>query len=189
MKRFIKNSMLLFFSAILFSSCAGEDLDDKDGELLNNKMLVYIDSQDLIGTWKLTVMESNTPVDLDEDGVTNTNLLKETWCFNDMNIDLRADGNFSSKNARMDFQAGETNDKFLCMTPRTDVGTWSVEGDELILAVNIEGTVYIRRKEITMKDNTFSFNVTKLESEQYVKDPGNTVVSGITVMYLTYTKV
>lgn len=188
MKKFIKNSILLFCTAVLVSSCAGEDLDDKDGELLNAKMLVYIDSQDLIGTWKLTVMQANSPVDLNDDGVTNANLLQESWCFNDMNIDLRADGSFSSINARMDFQAGETNDKFLCMTPRTDIGKWSVEGDELILEVNIEGTVYIRRKEITMKDNTFSFDVTKLESEQYVKDPGNTVVSGITVMYLTYTK-
>src|SRR5690606_5022890 len=150
MKKFIKNSMLICFSAILFSSCSGEDLDDKDAELLNTKMLVYIDSQDLIGTWKLTVMESNTPVDLNDDEITNTNLLQETWCFNEMNIDLRADGSFSSTNARMDFQAGETHDRFLCMTPRTDAGEWSVEGEELILKVNIDGTVYTRRKEITM---------------------------------------
>ena len=188
MKKFIKNSILLFCTAVLVSSCAGEDLDDKDAELLNTKMLVYIDSQDLIGTWKLTVMQANIPVDLNDDDITNTNLLQETWCFNEMNIDLRADG-FSSVNARMDFQAGETNDKFLCMTPRTDSGTWKVDGDILTLNVNIGGEIFTHTKKLTLENNTFSFDVTKLESEQYVKDPGNTVVSGITVMYLTYTKV
>ena len=189
MKRFIKNSMLICFSAILFSSCSGEDLDDKESDRLNTKMLVYIDSQDLIGTWKLTVMQANIPVDLNDDDIANTNLLQETWCFNEMNIDLQPGGSFSSVNARMDFQAGETNDKFLCMTPRTDSGTWKVNGDILTLNVNIGGEIFTHTKQLTMENNTFSFDVTKLESEQYVKDPGTTLVSGIRVMYLTYTKI
>lgn len=189
MKIFIKNSILLCAAVILFSSCAGEDLDDKDADLLNTKMLVYIDSQDLIGTWKLTVMQADTPVDLNDDGNNNTNLMEETSCFDLMNINLRNDKTFSSVNSRMDFQAGETNDKFLCMDPRTDSGTWFVDGDVLTLNVNIGGEIYTHTKKLTMNNNTFSFDVTKLESQQYVKDPGTTVVSGITVMYLTYTKV
>ena len=187
MKKFIKNSILLCSAVILFSSCAGEDLDD-DADLLNTKMLVYINSQDLIGTWNLTVMQANTPVDLNDDGTSNTNLMAETSCFNVMSIDLRDDWTFTSVNSRIDLEAGETNDKFSCMTPRTDSGTWKVDGDSLTLNVNIGGTIYPHTKKITMKDNTFSFDVTKLESQQYVKDPGTTVVSGITVMYQTYTK-
>ncbi|HSP82229.1 MAG TPA: lipocalin family protein, partial [Gillisia sp.] len=169
--------------------CAGEDLDDKDGELLNNKMLVYIDSEDLVGNWELSVMRADNPVDLNDDGASNTNLLEETSCFDLMNINLRNDMTFSSVNSRMDFQAGETNDKFLCMTPRTDSGTWKVDGDILTLKVNIGGEIFTHTKKLTLENNTFSFDVTKLESEQYVKDPGTTLVSGITVMYLTYTKV
>ncbi|MEP6262298.1 MAG: DUF5004 domain-containing protein [Gillisia sp.] len=189
MKKFIKNSMLICFSAILFSSCSGEDLDDKDAELLNTKMLVYIASEDLVGNWELSVMRANTPVDLNDDGAGNTNLLEETSCFDVMNINLRNDMTFSSVNSRMDFQAGDTHDKFLCMAPRTDIGTWHVDGDILTLNVNIGGTIYTHTKKLTMENNKFSFDVTKLESQQYVKDPGNTVASGITVMYLTYIKV
>lgn len=189
MKNFLKNSLLLYCTAVLFLSCAGEDLDDKDAELLNAKMLVYIASEDLVGNWELSVMRADTPVDLNDDGASNTNLLEETSCFDLMNINLRNDMTFSSVNSRLDFQAGETNDKFLCMDPRTDQGTWGVEGDVLTLKVNIGGTIYTHTKKLTMENNTFSFNVTELESQQYVKDPGNTVASGIMVMYLTYTKV
>lgn len=180
--------MLICFSAILFSSCAGEDLDDKDGELLNNKMLVYIDSEDLVGNWELSVMRADNPVDLNDDGTLNTNLLEETSCFDLMNINLRNDMTFSSVNSRMDFQAGETNDKFQCMTPRTDEGTWEVNGDMLKLKGNIGGTYYEREKKLTILNNTFSFDVNRLESEQYVKDPGKTLVSEIEVVSLTYTK-
>ena len=77
MNKFIKNSILLCFSAILFSSCSGEDLDDKDADLLNAKMLVYIDSEDLVGNWELSVMRADIPVDLNDDGTSNTNLMAE----------------------------------------------------------------------------------------------------------------
>ena len=189
MKKFIKNSILLSFTAILFLSCAAEDLDKNEADQLNTKMLVYINSEDLVGFWELSIMTANIAVDLNEDGNSSTNLKAETTCFDKMNINLRTDGTFSSVNARMDFQAGETNDNFLCKAPRTDVGTWEVDGDVLTLKVNIGGTIYPHTKKLTLGNNTFSFDVTKLESEQYVKDPGTTMVSEIEVVSLTYTKV
>ncbi|QED38808.1 DUF5004 domain-containing protein [Antarcticibacterium arcticum] len=188
MKKFIKNSILLSLTALLFSACSGEDFDDKDAEALDQKMLTYIETADLVGHWDLSVLRSNIAVDLNADGTSNTNLLEETTCFDVMNIDLKDDMTFTSVNSRMDFAAGETNDAFACMAPRTDVGTWDVQGDTLTLNVNIAGSIYTHTKKLTMGTNTFSFDVEKWESEQYVKDPGNTVVSGITIMSQTYTR-
>lgn len=188
MKKFIKNSILLSFTALLFPACSGEDVNDSDAEALNQKMLTYIETADLVGHWDLSVLRADIAVDLNADGASNTNLLEETSCFDVMNIDFRDDMTFTSVNSRMDFAAGETNDAFECMAPRTDVGTWDVQGDTLTLNVNISGTIFTHTKKLTMGVSTFSFDVTKLESQQYVKDPGNTVVSGITIMSQTYTR-
>lgn len=188
MKKFIKNSILLSFTALLFLACSGEDVNDSDAEALNQKMLTYIETADLVGHWDLSVLRADIAVDLNADGASNTNLLEETSCFDVMNIDFRDDMTFTSVNSRMDFAAGETNDAFECMAPRTDVGTWDVQGDTLTLNVNISGTIFTHTKKLTMGVSTFSFDVTKLESQQYVKDPGNTVVSGITIMSQTYTR-
>ena len=114
MKKFFKNSILLSVSALILSSCAGEDFDDKDADVVNQKMLTYIETTDLVGNWDLSVMQANTAVDLNGDGYSNTNLLEETTCFDIMDIHLKEDMTFTSVNSRMDFQAGETNDRFEC---------------------------------------------------------------------------
>lgn len=182
--------LFLFISFSLFlSSCDGDDLDDLQAEDLETKMLTanIVDS-DLVGDWGLSIMETDSLVDLNKDGVSTQNLLSETTCFNSMSITFNPDKTFSSVNSRMDFKAGETDDKFLCMDDRTDTGTWSVEGDLLTLNVKIDNSIYNHEKKIAMNGNTFSFEVTELESQKYVTDPGDTSVSSVTVVSLEYTK-
>ncbi len=188
MKKII--SPLFFVSfALVLSSCANDDLADLQAEDLETKILTanFQDSE-LVGHWDLSKMSTDTPVDLNRDGIYNQNLLSETDCFKPMSITFNSDYKFSSVNARMDFKAGEADDEFFCMGNRTDSGTWSVEGDVLILKVDIDGTIYQDRKQIVLDGNTFSFKVTELESQKYVADPGDTSVSKVTVVSLEYTK-
>lgn len=182
--------LFLFVSFALFlSSCTNDDMADLQAEDLEAKILTAnLQDSDLVGHWDLSTMSTDTPVDLNRDGVYNQNLLSETDCFDPMSITFNSDKNFTSVNARLDFKAGESNDEFFCMGNRTDSGTWSVEGDVLILKVDIDGTIYEDKKQIELEGNTFSFDVSEQESQKYVADPGDTSVSKVTVVSLEYTK-
>lgn len=189
MKKNIFTPFLLISLSLIIISCAGDDLNDLQSESLDTKMLTanIVDS-DLVGTWDLSKMATDSLVDLNQDGVFTNNLLIETTCFDPMSIIFNPDKSFSSVNSRMDFKAGETDDQFLCMGGRTDTGTWSIEGDVLTLKVLVDGFTYNHTKTLIMNDNTFSFEVNKEESKQYVTDPGDTSVSKVTVVSLEYTK-
>ncbi len=189
MKKLIAPAIMLILLSFLVSSCAGEDIDDSN-EDFNTKMLTTtITEADLIGHWNLSKIIAKEPVDLNNDGIFNTDLMLETKCFNPMNIIYNGNMTFESVNARMDFKAGENNNLFFCMGNRTDKGTWSISDDVLNLRVEVDGVVYNHTKDLIMDGNSFSFKVTKLESKQYVTDPGDTSVSSVTVVELEYTKV
>lgn len=187
-KNFFSPILFLTFSLFL-TSCGGDDLDDVQAESLETKMLTanIVDS-DLVGQWGLSMMKTDTLVDLNKDGIFTQDLMVETDCFDPMSITFNSDKTFSSVNSRMDFKAGETDDEFLCMGHRTDTGTWSVEGDVLSLHVNVDGSVYNTERQLEISGNTFSFKVSKQESKQYVTDPGDTSVSRVMVVSLDYTK-
>ncbi len=182
---------ILILASVLFTSCSGEDVTDLNAENINEALLTAnITNDQLLGTWNLTKMETEETVDLNDDNVYNNDLLIETDCFNSMSITFNEDNTFSSVNARMDFRAGETDDKFTCMGTGSapDTGTWDIEGDILSLEMVIDGTVYKHTKELTLIENSFSFKVEKWESEKYVtNDPTGTSAEQITIVYLEYT--
>lgn len=189
MKKITFSPLFIGFFTFLLISCGSDDLGDVQAESLEIKMLTAnIVESDLVGHWDLSMMETDTHVDLNQDGTFNQDLLLETDCFDPMSITFNADKSFSSVNARLDFKAGEGDDEFFCMGNRTDKGTWSVKSDTLSLHVNVNGTIYNDEKKLILKENTFSFEVTELESQKYVADPGDTSVSKVTVVSLEYTK-
>lgn len=147
-----------------------------------------ITSNDLIGHWNLSRMVADTAVNLNDDGVSNINLLEETSCFNNMSITFSSDGTFITNNATMTFEAGGQGDEFSCITDRMDSGTWEVTENNLVLTMIIDGYTYTHSKAINMTTGTFAFDVTKIESDQYVDDPGNTQASEIRILELEYTK-
>lgn len=178
---------MLIGITILFQSCEPETMSLNEEPLTT--VNATIERSSLVGHWDLSVMKADTEVDLNGDGVGNTNLLEETDCFNTMDVTFNDDGTMTTTNSRLDFRAGENNDEFACLSDRQDVGTWNVEGEELVLVMEINGELYEDRKLIVQEENTFSFDIEKWESEQYVTDPGDTHVSGITILSLSYTKV
>lgn len=180
---------LILVVAIAMFSCAAEDRDDVQSNTLKSADLTTtLVASDLVGVWDLSIMEADTPVDINKDGTSNKNILAETNCFSDMGVDFKEDMTFTTTNARLDFIDGPNNDEFTCEKGRSDFGTWDVDGDVLILNINIDGMVYTERKQLTITPTTFAFAVTKFESDKYVNDPGNTSASPIRILSLEYTK-
>ncbi len=187
MIKFSKNISVLFICIVLLYSCSAEN--ELDAEALKiSDLTTTIIPADLIGQWQLSDMKSDTLVDLNMDGIENENILEETSCFNEMGITFNEDLTFSTKNARLDFNGGANNDDFVCVKNRMDIGTWNIDGDELVLNININGNIYTNRKKLFITQTTFSIEVSKLESNQYVNDPGNTSASEIRILELEYTK-
>jgi len=181
----IKILLGLFMFASVFSSCSKEEVSNESQLKVSNATAVT--TSDMIGHWDLTQMIADVEVDLDGNPGGSTNLLDETDCFNTMYITFDEDNTFETNNATMTFEDGDGND-FTCLDGRTDKGTWAVEEGNLILTMTINEVEYVHEKKINLGTNTFAFDVAKIESNQYVNDPGNTRVSEITILKLEYTK-
>ncbi|WP_034919610.1 DUF5004 domain-containing protein [Gillisia sp. CAL575] len=186
---------LIIALSFLSFSCTKEDAADSNSFKSSN-FSTTIDSDDLIGEWKLSAMQADTLVDLNQDGTGDNNLINESACFNDMKVtfnkETKADGSvvreFATTNARLDFNGGTTNAEFVCVKNRVDFGTWDVEGTDLVLNINIDGTIYTDRKPLNYNATTFAFDVSKAESNIYVTDPGDTSASKIRILSLEYTR-
>ncbi|WP_034888420.1 lipocalin family protein [Gillisia sp. Hel_I_29] len=188
MNKFFTRSLLLVVIVSLFS-CAAEDRDDVQSAAFNGTDLsTTLAPSDLVGTWNLSVMQADTPVDLNSDGTSNNNILNETNCFDQMGVVFREDMTFTATNAKLGFSGGIDNDEITCESGRADSGTWDVDGDVLILDINVGGIIYTERKQLTITPTTFAFAVTKFESDKYVSDPGDSSASPIRILSLEYAK-
>lgn len=177
-------SMLIVILALV--SCSQESFTND--EILSVSNLTTVTNNDMLGTWNLSKMSADVQVDLNDDKISSNNLLKETPCFNNMDITFNSDGTFISQNATMSFESGASADKFSCLGDRVDEGSWEVRNDSLIMTLLIKNVSYTHKKAINLGENSFSFEVSKIESNLYVTDPGNTQASGIRILALEYTK-
>lgn len=179
---FVSLSLLI----LIMASCSKEEVSMDTHLKVSNATAVS--KNDMIGYWELSGMMADTAINLNADEVYSRNLLDETSCFNTMSITFDEDGTFISNNAQMTFESGSTNDEFSCLTDRVDAGDWEVSNDSLILTVEINNTTFTHKKLINLETNKFSLDVTKIESSQYVNDPGNTQASPIRILEVEYTK-
>ena len=182
----IKNLAGFLFLSISLFSCSKEEVSMESSLKVSN--VTAVTTNDMLGHWDLSGMMSDTDIDLNDDGSYSKNLLDETDCFNTMSITFNEDGTFISDNAQMTFEAGTSKNQFSCLSDRMDIGNWEVKNDSLILTLNINSATYTHKKFINLETNKFSFDVTKIESNQYVSDPGNTQASPIRILELEYTK-
>lgn len=185
----MKKSVKLIAGVVLlglfpvFQSCEAEAIQDAIGP---NEANLSIERNSLIGKWNLSVLKADKAVDLNEDGTASFDLLQETSCFDSMSISFNEDGTLETVNSRLDFNGAEPVE---CSSERKDIGSWEVEGDILVFTIAINGTEYTHRKQIEQTSNSFAFEVEKWESEQYVDDPGDTAVSGLSIISVTYSRV
>lgn len=178
--------VIILFISLLFS-CNKTKLPVEE-EIPIQYSDANIQPKRLYGNWQLTVMLADTPVDLNNDGEANTNLLLETDCFDDMRIEFFENATFFTENAQMSFISGASGNEFECLSYRQDDGFWEIIRDDLILSVIIENVIYQETKRIRLTGNRFTFEVTEEESDMYVIDPGNTLVSDIQIIELEYTR-
>ncbi|HSP11545.1 MAG TPA: DUF5004 domain-containing protein [Salegentibacter sp.] len=173
---------------VLFTSCAKDSLDVNAENLQVTNLIIT--KSELEGEWDLTGMISEEPVDLNNDGVFSNNLLDEASCFDRMNAVFNNDGSFSTINGRLDFNAGANADSFTCGNDRQDFGTWDLRDDNiLMLTMTINGQNYTHEKILEVDGNTFAFEISKIESNEYVDDPGDSQASHVTILSLEYTRV
>ncbi|TRO64290.1 DUF5004 domain-containing protein [Christiangramia sabulilitoris] len=183
----LKTISLYILLAGIVISCSKEEEDLNDQLKISNA--TAITNNDMYGHWILSGMIADVEIDLDDDMVSSKNLLEETSCFDNMYITFRQDGTFNSNNAQMTFESGTAQDEFSCLADRKDNGAWEVRNDSLILNLQINSTTYIHKKLINLGTDKFSLDVTKIESDQYVTDPGNTQASPIRILELEYTRI
>ena len=178
---------ILILLGCVFNSCYRTKLPVEE-DISSFLSDANIQPKKLYGNWQLTLMRTDTPVDLDGDGTASTNLLQETDCYDNMRVEFFEDATFITQNAQMDFAAGTSGTEFECLNDRVDNGTWEIDRDLLILNILIDNEVYTDSKVIKLTGNRFSFEVTKEESDMYVNDPGNTLVSDVQVLELEYSR-
>ncbi|MCB7482354.1 DUF5004 domain-containing protein [Christiangramia sediminis] len=171
---------------LMMASCSKEEMAMDSQLKVSNATAVT--TNDMIGYWELSGMMADTAVNLNDDAFSSKNLLDETNCFNTMSITFDENGTFISNNAQMTFESGTSNNQFSCLTDRMDSGEWQVRNDSLILSVEINNSTFTHKKLINLETNKFSLDVTKIESNQYVNDPGNTQASAIRILEVEYTK-
>jgi hypothetical protein len=81
----MKNLFFIFcMASVIFTSCSS---DGGDGDT------------SIVGTWKLTTWSINMPLDLNNDGVSSTNLLDEVGCTNNETLVFEANGVISSNDS------------------------------------------------------------------------------------------
>ena len=182
----VKTLTSLSLLVLAMASCSKEEVSMDTQLKVSNATAVTMN--DMIGYWELSGMMADVAVDLNDDNTFSKNLLDETSCFNTMNITFKKDSTFVSYNAQMTFESGSANDKFSCLDDRMDTGDWEVRNDSLILTVEINNSDFTHKKYINLETSKFSLDVTKIESNQYVNDPGDTQASPIRILEVEYTK-
>lgn len=188
MRKFIFKITLLF-SGLALISCEAENLYDREAEDYNTRMLsAFIYDSDLVGEWELNAIIAENPVDLNKDGVSNSNLLSETSCFDTVIFKFTGNKTFSSVKYSMEFKQGEDGEEFRCMGKTTESGDWIIKNNILTFYINQNGSVQKFEREIILRGDSFVFEVNANESANYIKDHGGTSASGISIVALEYSR-
>ena len=196
-KQLIPPAMNKLFNSILFTglslsliSCGGEDLDDIQAENSSHDLLtadITFNQADLVGTWRLESMISDTPVDFnDEDDVKNNNILLETNCFDGMNYVFDSAGNVAATQARLFFNSTGIE----TCNSGTYYATYELDGDQLKIYFTFNGTNTSEVKTIALSEDKqlLSISLTRAEASYYINDDSNTSTSVIGAVDLVYRK-
>src|SRR6056297_2032120 len=189
----LKSLFSIFGMMLIIVSCEPNEDHVAETEINATNAMASITPEDLEGEWLLSAMETDTVVDLNNDGVFNSNILLETNCFEDMGVSFLENGDMLTTNSKLDFKAGDSNDDFKCLSGRTDSGSWDVENvnndERLVITMTIDGTTRTHSRILDRTSNTFAFDISKFESEQYYGNPDGTDAEKVTVLSLEYTRV
>ncbi|AWH86627.1 hypothetical protein HYN59_16595 [Flavobacterium album] len=118
----------LVIAGLGFTSCSDDDNDSNNNE------------SRIEGTYNLKEVNTGEATDFDEDGDSNIDQMKESSCYNNGKITLRADNTFTYVATAI--LVNETEGTAGCAEDVTYTGTWEIvegSGTTAIIAVTYEG--------------------------------------------------
>lgn len=121
----MKNLRILAMAAlaITLGSCSSDDNSD------NN-------SGSIEGTYELREFNTSTPTDFNRDGISSTNQMSETNCYNDGQLTFRSDNTFTYEIAYLSVNSDASSS---CTSYEVD-GTWTATNNTLTATYeNLEG--------------------------------------------------
>ena len=117
----MKRLMSVFILAVLLVSCSSDD--DAD---------VY---QGILGEWKLIQANVENPIDVNGDGVAETDLMEEIPCFTGTS-EFLADGTFSQSFAQLEITEVNGEPTYGCNGFSTNSGIYELNGNQLKLTID-----------------------------------------------------
>ena len=185
--------MVLAMLAPVFVACsADEEMEKSSLNVTEGLNQTYdIQSEDLVGTWKLVSMNSlDVPVNLDRNETESTDILTETRCFDQMSFTFSLDGKVATEQAKLYFDTADG--KMECMSGAYNAD-YEVNGNELKVTFVFGGmTAYETRtidvyeadgKEYLELDLTYSEAQKYISDTTFVSPTGATNVTAIKMVY------
>jgi len=129
----MKKVVLILLTAITVISCGDDD---------------RVNQPDILGTYKLVHFETSNAVDLNNDGISTTDLISESGCYNNSSLTLQSGNNAILRMQSIDVEyistddAGENYDALVeCLDAEEEAATYTFANGIINLAVgdlNIE---------------------------------------------------
>jgi hypothetical protein len=151
--KLLKYVSTLFVSFILLG-CSN---DDNTPQALSQS--------DIQGDWFLVELNANEPTDLNNDGISNTNLRLETDCFSTMAINFEND-TYIFTYPKLDF-IGENNDELSC-TDTLNTGSYSLESGTLTATTTIDNSTTTERVSVQLDNDLLKFTITRAQVNEYL---------------------
>lgn len=142
-------------------------------------------TQSITGNYVLTSLVADVAVDLDQDGTSDSQLMNETTCFDNVAINFDANGNFTTTVSEVGFDA---NNVLTCSTIVTS-GTYTFANSVLTITTPINGGSVTESKAVILTATTLEIGATDAEVAQYFTNSPGTPASAITQIDAVYTKI
>lgn len=191
MKRIARSLFVLALTGVVTAGCSKEDVTEEIHSLDVTQSIFegqQIQQNQLLGSWKIHSINSDVAVDLNADGNSSKNVLQETSCFNNMYFDFNAEGKVETLQGRISFPEGT----MVCGGDKVYTANYSVTGNDLTVFFTLNGEQVQASKTIGLsQDATGEYLHVSLEDvavEEFISDPGNTVVSGVKALELIFVK-
>ncbi len=124
-----------------------------------------LSQSDIQGGWFLVELNANEPTDLNNDGISNTNLRLETDCFSSMALNFEND-TYTFIYPKLDFR-GENNDELSCIDT-LNTGSYSFENGTLTATTTIDNSTTTERVSVQLDNDRLKFTITRTQVNEYL---------------------
>ena len=167
--------LALFTLSLFMISCSDEDTEVQP-----------LSTSTIEGSWSLAEINTTPPVDLEDDGNTDANVMNQTDCFNGMSLDFDTNGNLDMVTSAINFDSS-ASPSFDCST-QTSSGSYTINQKDLTVTTQISGNEETETLNVDVQNNTLSFTLTESDIADFFSIPGGESFSPITEAEFIYEK-